>query len=116
MRVPREITLGSTATTPQPTGAPVAVWPRIESLLSAPEANDDDVTSTLTDGYGYVLSLDSQRLRIERRITELAGDAEEPATANELRKLWLQHRSIGAEVASLRTLLRRLREAQPAAS
>ena len=74
-----------------------------------------DVRQVLADGYGYVLSLDSQRLRIERRITELAANAEDPAAASELRRLWLEHRTLGAEVSTLRRLLRRLRDAQPAA-
>jgi hypothetical protein len=89
---------------------------RIELLLRAAEASDEDVSEVLADGYGYVLSLDSQRLRVERRITDLAAKAEEPEAANELRRLWLEHRTVGAEVTSLRTLLRQLREAQPATS
>src|SRR4051794_13867822 len=86
---------------------------RIELLLRASDASDDAVAQVLADGYGYVLSLDSQRLRVERRITELAAEAEDPDTANELRKLWLEQRTLGAEVAGLRTLLRQLREVQP---
>jgi hypothetical protein len=89
---------------------------RVELLLSAAEPSQEEVSEVLADGYGYVLSIDSQRLRLERRITELAANAEQPEAANELRRLWLRHRTIGAEVTSLRTLLRQLREAQPASS
>ena len=88
---------------------------RVELLLSSTEASDEDVRQVLADGYGYVLSLDSQRLRIERRITELAANAEDAGAASELRRLWLEHRTLGAEVSTLRRLLRRLRDAQPAA-
>lgn len=87
---------------------------RIELLLRASDASEETIEKLLADGYGYVLSLDSQRLRVERRINDLAANAEDPDAANELRKLWLEHRTIGAEVSALRGLLRRLREAQPA--
>jgi|tagenome__1003787_1003787.scaffolds.fasta_scaffold20920601_2 hypothetical protein len=89
---------------------------RIELVLRAADATEEDVDQLLADGYGFVLSLDSQRLRIERRITELAAEAEEPEAAGELRRLWLEHRTLGAEVTNLRSLLRQLREAQPARS
>jgi hypothetical protein len=85
---------------------------RVEILLKARDADTDDVTEVLTAGYGYALSLDSQRLRIERRITELAANAEDPEAASELRRLWLRNRTLGAELAELRALLRRLRDEQ----
>ena len=85
---------------------------RIELLLRASEASHDAVSELLADGYGYVLSLDSKKLRVERRITELAATAEDPASAEELRRLWLEHRTIGAEVSALRSMLHHLRETQ----
>jgi hypothetical protein len=86
---------------------------RIEVLLRANGVSETDVDELLTAGYGYALSLDSQRLRMERRITELAERAEEPDAANELRQLWLRLRTIGSELTELRKLLRQLRESQP---
>jgi hypothetical protein len=86
---------------------------RIEMLVRAQgdeNAVDEDVHELLTAGYGYALRLDSQRLRLERRITELAARAEEPEAASELRGLWLRHRTIGAELGELREMLRDLRE------
>ena len=94
-----------------PTGAELRE--RIETLLTANDADSADVDEVLTAGYGYALSLDSQRLRGERRITELAARAEDPEAAAELRKLWLRNRTVGAELAELRELLRKLRAAQP---
>ena len=61
------------------TGA--SIRERVELLLNAPEPSDEDVRTALTDGYGHVLALDSERLRIERRITELAANAEDPGAA-----------------------------------
>ena len=93
-----------------PTGAELR--DRIESLLTANGADPDEVEDVLTAGYGYALSLDSQRLRGERRISELAAHADDPEAAAELRKLWLRNRTLGAELAELRALLRKLRTAQ----
>jgi hypothetical protein len=89
---------------------------RIEAVLSSSDVSESEVNELLTDGYGYALSLDSERIRTERRITELAANAEDPEAAGELRRLWLRNRTIGGELSELRALLRRLREAQPAAS
>src|SRR3954471_10509310 len=93
-----------------PTGAELRE--RIKTLLAAGNADPADVDDVLTAGYGYALSLDSQRLRGERRITELAARAEAPGAAAELRKLWLRNRTVGSELAELRELLHRLRAAQ----
>jgi hypothetical protein len=96
-----------------PTGADLRH--RIEVLLNAysDEADpQDDTDDALTAGYGYALRLDSERLQLERRITELAATAEDPGAAAELRRLWLRHRTIATELSELRALLRELRDAQ----
>jgi hypothetical protein len=82
---------------------------RIEVLLSARDASVEEVEEALTAGYGYALSLDSQRLRIERRISELAAHAEDPEAAGELRKLWLRSRTLVSELSELRALLAQLK-------
>src|SRR5947207_8737532 len=87
---------------------------RIELMLNARDADSDDVAEALTAGYGYALSLESQRVRVERRITELAREAEEPEAASQLRKLWLRHRTLESERAELRAKLRRLEQARAA--
>ena len=89
---------------------------RIELMLNARDTEGDEVDEALTAGYGYALSLESQRVRVERRITELAADAEQPEAASQLRKLWLQHRTLESEIAELRAKLRRLEQQARAAS
>lgn len=83
---------------------------RIESALTAgerPGAADD----LLAEGYAQALKLDAERLSLERRITALAARADDPETAQELRRAWLEHRTLGGELSALRALLRRLRGA-----
>jgi hypothetical protein len=82
---------------------------RIELLVRGQHASSEEVTDTLTAGYGYALKLDSERLRIERRIGELAAHADQPEAAQELRRLGLRERTLAAELSQLRALLERLR-------
>jgi hypothetical protein len=89
---------------------------RIELLVRGRDASSEEVADALTAGYGYALMLDSERLRIEHRISELAARAEQPEAARELRRLSLRERTLGAELADLRSLLERLREARLASS
>jgi len=82
---------------------------RIETALSSGAATEraDDL---LAEGYAQALKLDSERLALERRITALAARADDPVTAQELRRAWLRHRTLGRELGDLRALLRRLKE------
>lgn len=82
---------------------------RIESALSE-RAATDSAYDLLAEGYARALKLDSERLALERRITALAARADDPVTAQELRRAWLRHRTLGRELGDLRALLRRLKE------
>ena len=80
---------------------------RIESALaSGADAHMDDL---LAEGYAEALKLDAERLALERHITALAARADDPATAQELRRAWLRHRTLCRELRELRTLLRKLK-------
>jgi ABC-type phosphate transport system auxiliary subunit len=88
----------------------------IAELLTQPEDGAgapslDDIESTLTDGYAEALSLEAERLRIERRLGEVARDAGEVSAhsvAAELAELSEQLDSADGELARLRALLRNL--------
>jgi hypothetical protein len=54
----------------------------------------DEIERTLTDGYAHALSLEAERWRIEKRISEGAQD--------------LDHGDLAANASALRSLARRL--------
>jgi hypothetical protein len=80
---------------------------RIESALAGDGAGPLD--DLLAEGYAEALKLDSERLALERNITALAARAEDPATAQELRRAWLRHRTLCKELRELRQVLRKLK-------
>ena len=78
---------------------------RIASLLknrSADPGNVTEMEDTLTDGYARALELESERLRVERRIARLAHEVAGPEQADELRKLAGRIRDIDVELDGLR--------------
>jgi hypothetical protein len=74
---------------------------------------------TLTDGYARALELESERLRLERRIGELAHNVDGREQAEELRRLAGRLRDLDLELEGLRdrlgALQRRLEETRAAA-
>jgi hypothetical protein len=86
------------------------LFDRIRMLVNhqgdgAPTARADEIEHTLTDGYARALALEGERLRAERRIRALAGDAEH---LSELQALTARLRRLDADLAQLRDLLRGL--------
>lgn len=52
---------------------------QIDELLAEPAETEEPATlarleRTLTDGYAYALALEAERYRLERRMSELAGE------------------------------------------
>ena len=52
---------------------------QIDELLTEPVQTEgpatlDRLERTLTDGYAYALALEAERYRLERRMSELAGE------------------------------------------
>jgi hypothetical protein len=92
---------------------------RIRSLLNDRAADPGgvvtDVEHTLTDGYALALELEAERLRIERRMTELARTVARPEEAGELRRLAASLIGTEAELAEVRALLAELRRLADAA-
>jgi hypothetical protein len=86
---------------------------RIRSLLNGRAADPGgvltEVEHTLTDGYALALELELERLRLERRMAELARTVERPEEAGELRRLAARLIRTEAELSEIRTLLAELR-------
>jgi ABC-type phosphate transport system auxiliary subunit len=100
-----------------PDGIP-ALLEQIDDLLtSSSSAEEPDVLAhierTLTDGYAHALSLEATRLRLERRMSELAGELNEgnqELKAQELGQVSRQLSQNGMELDRLRGTLSQLRE------
>jgi hypothetical protein len=92
---------------------------RIRSLLeqgadpSVPVLTE--LEHTLTDGYAEALRLEGERLRLERRIGELAHGVDGREQADELRDLAERLRGADEDLSSLRELLQLLQRRVEAA-
>jgi ABC-type phosphate transport system auxiliary subunit len=94
-----------------------ALLDEIDELLAEPTPSEEPATlarleRTLTDGYAHALSLEAERLRLERRMSELAAelhDGNQEQKAEELVKVSRRISSAGVEIARLRATLARLR-------
>ena len=80
---------------------------RITSLLKNRSADPGkslvtEMEDTLTDGYARALELESERLRLERRIGQLAHRVDGPKDADELRALAARLRDVDIELDRLR--------------
>ena len=69
-----------------------------------------EMEHTLTDGYARALELEAERLRLERRIGELAHNLDGPKQARELRRLALDLEGIDESLTSLRDVLAALQQ------
>ena len=86
---------------------------KIADLLSLPEKGAgapsiDTIETTLTDGYAAALALEAERWRIERRLGEVARDADAAEDVRELARLSERLETADGELAGLRSLLRKL--------
>lgn len=65
-----------------PDAIPAALLEQIDELLAEPSSTEEPATlalleRTLTDGYAYALALEAERWRLERRMSELAGELDD---------------------------------------
>jgi ABC-type phosphate transport system auxiliary subunit len=94
-----------------------ALLEQIDELLAEPDSVGDpatlaDLERTLTDGYAYALALESERWRLEQRLSELAGeldDGDQDRKSQELAQISRRLSSNGTALQSLRSTLMRLR-------
>ena len=95
-----------------------ALLEQIDELLAEPPAREAPATlarleRTLTDGYAHALSLESERWRLERRMTELAEELDEGNSelkAKELVQMSRRFSLAGLELRRLRGTLAKLRD------
>jgi len=94
-----------------------ALLDEIDELLAEPSPTEEPATlarleRTLTDGYAHALSLEAERLRLERRMSELAGelhDGNQEQKAEELVQVSRRISRTGDEIDHLRATLAELR-------
>jgi hypothetical protein len=89
---------------------PAPLLERITGLLKNRSADPGkplvtEMEDTLTDGYARALQLESERLRLERRIGELAHSVDGREQADELKALAGRLRDLDAELDGLRSQL-----------
>jgi hypothetical protein len=90
---------------------------QIDELLAEPAQAEEPATlarleRTLTDGYAYALALEAERWRLERRMTELAGelhDGNRELKAKELELVSDRLSSNASLLSALRGTLTQLR-------
>lgn len=90
---------------------------QIDELLAEPHSEGEPATldhleRTLTDGYAYALALESERWRLEQRLSELAGELHEgdqDEKSQELAQISRRLSSNEDALESLRSTLTRLR-------
>ena len=90
---------------------------QIDELLADPESEGapaklDRLERTLTDGYAHALALESERWRLEQRLSELAGglqEGDQDEKSQELAQISRRLSSNGTALESLRSTLTRLR-------
>jgi hypothetical protein len=96
---------------------------QLGALIQAPPARDEAARArlerTLTDGYAQALTLEGERLKLERRIGQVASEVSvdtRGAKTEELADLSHRLRRASGELAHLRKLLTALRRNASAAA
>jgi hypothetical protein len=74
---------------------------RITTLIDGSERDLDRIERTLTDGYAHALSLEGERLRLERRLSELARELQRGDTETKTDELSLVARRLDGNAGDL---------------
>ncbi len=95
----------------------LALQDRIEALLERYRGNESspsqrEINDLYTDGCAAVLALETERLRVKRRMTAAALDSlEDPDAARDAASLALRGDELVVELAKLKALVKELRAA-----
>jgi hypothetical protein len=95
----------------------LALQDRIEALLERYRGNESspsqrEINDLYTDGCAAVLALETERLRVKRRMTAAALDSlEDPEAARDAASLALRGDELVMELAKLKQLVKELRAA-----
>ena len=95
----------------------LALQDRIETLLGRYQGHDSapsqrEINDLYTDGCAAVLALETERLRVKRRMTAAAFDSvEDPEAARDAATLAMRGDELVLELAQLKDLVRQLRAA-----
>ena len=84
----------------------------INALMRTSTRDLDAIERTLTDGYAHALSLEAERWRIEKRISEVAQSLQRGDTAKKARELSALAKRLDGnadDLSQLRGLLSQLR-------
>ena len=84
----------------------------INTLMETSTHDLDAIERTLTDGYAHALSLEAEKWRIEKRISEVAQSLQRGDTAKKARELSALAKRLDGnadDLSRLRALLSRLR-------
>jgi hypothetical protein len=81
---------------------------KINALIGAPTRDLDTIERTLTDGYAHALSLEAEKFRLEKRITEVAQSLQRGDTAKKAREIAALAAQVEGSIGDLRTLRTRL--------
>jgi chromosome segregation ATPase len=81
---------------------------RIAALIAGKERDLDSIERTLTDGYAHALSLEAERQRLERRLTEVAQDLHRGDPDEKTQELSMLAERLGGNADELLDLRRRL--------
>ena len=91
----------------------------INALISAPTGDRETIERILTDGYAHALSLEAEKWRLEKRISEVAQGLQRGDTAKKARELATLAKRIDSNIgdlAHLRSVLADLRRQLDAVS
>jgi hypothetical protein len=82
---------------------------QINAVIADGTADREQIERTLTDGYAHALTLESERLRLQKRVDELTHRQDSGADGKELKLLARELDGNALDLSNLRRALAELR-------